>query len=641
MTEQAIAVRSELTIEELVAQVQKIQAAMQKVMTDGEHYGVIPGTKKPTLLKPGAEKLCLLFRLDPQYEVTNRQEGDHLTVESRCVLWHIPTGNRMGSGMGSCSTKESKYAFREAHRRCPECQRETIIKGKEEYGGGWLCLHPDTPVLYADYQWRAIGDAQPGDQILGFDENPGGHDIPRKFRPTTIEHVWASRQRTRRIVTEDGEILTTGQHRWLRHRPSNGPHWMPTDRLEVGRALRSIGLYTAPAITDEYRMGYLAGMTLGDGTMRYTPGQTSTVPSVAYWRVALTSRDEIALGRIVAYLAALGIDAYTRPFDGGPYSRAHQTAPLLKVEIRALGRLSVLHGLLQPRDTLGYKRGFVAGFFDAEGTGSDHLRVYQNDVAVLETFKRHAADVGFRFDVAVRDGGCSNARLRGDTLDRIRFFNQVQPALLRKAGVHGVTMHHNESRILAIEDGPMRDVVDIQTSTGTFFAGGLATHNCFQKKGGCGAKFKDGDGAIEEQATGEVANVRLPDQYNTVLKMANKRSLVAVVLNVTAASDIFTQDLEETAEPMKLMVPGIAQAPQTPPVTSPVTAPPAAPEQSVNDLRTVLLGRITGVADKMKMKAKERADLWLKHCGHSGPDTADPAALNDLYAELVKLAGPK
>jgi DNA repair photolyase len=33
----------------------------------------------------------------------------------------------------------------------------------------------------------------------------------------------------------------------------------------------------------------------------------------------------------------------------------------------------------------------------------------------------------------------------------------------------------------AIEPGPIRDVVDIQTSTGTFFAAGLATHNCYAR----------------------------------------------------------------------------------------------------------------------------------------------------------------
>lgn len=129
-----------LSIGDLREQVNLIQHVMKEVMQDGEHYGVIPGTKKPTLLKAGAEKLCLVFRLDPQYETTERTEGTHLTVVSKCTLFHIPTGKRLGSGMGSCSTRESKYAYRQASKKCPRCNGEFIIKGKDEYGGGWLCF---------------------------------------------------------------------------------------------------------------------------------------------------------------------------------------------------------------------------------------------------------------------------------------------------------------------------------------------------------------------------------------------------------------------------------------------------------------------------------------------------------------------
>jgi len=135
----SIATVHELGVEEVVAQVEKIQRVMGATMRAGEHYGVIPGTVKPTLLKPGAEKLCLTFRLDPQYEVTSAPDGEHLTVVSRCTLYHIPTGNRMGSGMGSCSTKESRYAYRQAKRSCPACGVASIIKGKAEWGGGWVC----------------------------------------------------------------------------------------------------------------------------------------------------------------------------------------------------------------------------------------------------------------------------------------------------------------------------------------------------------------------------------------------------------------------------------------------------------------------------------------------------------------------
>lgn len=137
----ALAVRDELSVEEVVAQVEKIQQVVALAMKKDEHYGVIPGTKKPTLLKPGAEKLCLTFRLDPEYVVAEQFFDDrHYYVRATCTLFHIPTGNRVASGIGSCTSRESKYAYRNAARICPECGGSFIIKGKDEYGGGWLCF---------------------------------------------------------------------------------------------------------------------------------------------------------------------------------------------------------------------------------------------------------------------------------------------------------------------------------------------------------------------------------------------------------------------------------------------------------------------------------------------------------------------
>lgn len=129
-----------LSIPDLKAQVALVHKVLQEVMKEGEDYGKIPGIEKPTIFKAGAEKLCLLFRLDPQYEIEQKQEGQHLTITSKCTLWHIPSGKRFGSGMGSCSTKESRYAYRNASRKCTSCSAEAIIKGKEEYGGGWVCF---------------------------------------------------------------------------------------------------------------------------------------------------------------------------------------------------------------------------------------------------------------------------------------------------------------------------------------------------------------------------------------------------------------------------------------------------------------------------------------------------------------------
>lgn len=135
----------ELTIEQIVAQTLKVQQCIAAVMKDGEHYGVIPGTTqegkppKKVLLKPGAEKLCLMFRLDPEYDtVTAIETPSLIRFVIRCTLFHIPTQTRIASGLGSCNSNEDKY-MRAAPKKCPSCGKTSIIKGSPQYGGGYVC----------------------------------------------------------------------------------------------------------------------------------------------------------------------------------------------------------------------------------------------------------------------------------------------------------------------------------------------------------------------------------------------------------------------------------------------------------------------------------------------------------------------
>ena len=71
---------------------------------------------------------------------------------------------------------------------------------------------------------------------------------------------------------------------------------------------------------------------------------------------------------------------------------------------------------------------------------------------------------------------------------------------------------------------------------------------CVPDKGGCGANFDPGDQAIEGQVLGRQENPDIADCFNTLGKMAAKRAHVHATLCATAASDMFTQDLEDTGE---------------------------------------------------------------------------------------------
>jgi hypothetical protein len=110
---QAISESSQLTGLQVLAQVNLIQQVLGSVMKEDEHFGVIPGTTKPTLYKAGAEKLCLTFRLSPTYKVERIEHGNgHREYIVTAQLTHIPTGNVWGEGVGSCSTLEKKYRYR-------------------------------------------------------------------------------------------------------------------------------------------------------------------------------------------------------------------------------------------------------------------------------------------------------------------------------------------------------------------------------------------------------------------------------------------------------------------------------------------------------------------------------------------------
>jgi ssDNA-binding Zn-finger/Zn-ribbon topoisomerase 1 len=110
-------------------------------------YGKIPGAgEKRVLLKAGAEKLNTYFGHQVTFEAVRIVEdwtGKDYDGEPffyylmKCRL--LRQGQIVAEGDGSCNSRESKYRYRKAERVCPTCGQPAIIKGKAEYGGGWLC----------------------------------------------------------------------------------------------------------------------------------------------------------------------------------------------------------------------------------------------------------------------------------------------------------------------------------------------------------------------------------------------------------------------------------------------------------------------------------------------------------------------
>lgn len=133
-----------ISVERIIARVKKIRQIRDEVMKKDVHFGKIPGVKKDSLLKPGAETLCMAFGLSPKFKFEETRDGDHLECVVTCTLYG-PSGNEAGDGIGSCSTRESKYAYRTGERTCPTCNSATIFRSKKRDNDrskdppGWFC----------------------------------------------------------------------------------------------------------------------------------------------------------------------------------------------------------------------------------------------------------------------------------------------------------------------------------------------------------------------------------------------------------------------------------------------------------------------------------------------------------------------
>lgn len=76
-------------------------------------YAVIPGTKKKTLLQPGAEKLCQLFGLRPEFELVFKEidfETNFVMFSYKCRIIHIQSGKIIAENDAICNSQETKYA---------------------------------------------------------------------------------------------------------------------------------------------------------------------------------------------------------------------------------------------------------------------------------------------------------------------------------------------------------------------------------------------------------------------------------------------------------------------------------------------------------------------------------------------------
>jgi DNA repair photolyase len=371
--------------------------------------------------------------------------------------------------------------------RVPEASRVPFRWTINPYRGCshscFYCVGGDTPILMADGRSKPIAEVRAGDAIYGT-VRAGNY---RRYVVTHVLAHWSTVKPAYRVTLEDGtELIASGDHRFLTDRgwkhvsgSEQGRDRRP--HLTVNNKLMGTGRFASPPQKGtDYRRGYLCGMIRGDGHLgSYVYSRPGRVLGDVYrFRLALVDLEAIQRAR--RYLAELSVATDEFVFQQAVAGR--RTVHAIRTQARA-GVAAIEEIISWPRTpTIEWRKGFLAGIFDAEGSHSSVVRISNTDRQIVDQISACLATLGFAF-VVERARPVMVVRIRGGLGERLRFFHTVDPAITRKRTIEGVALKSDAPlRVVSIEplgvDIPM---FDITTGTGDFIANGVVSHNCFAR----------------------------------------------------------------------------------------------------------------------------------------------------------------
>lgn len=351
------------------------------------------------------------------------------------------------------------------------------------------CLSGDTPILMADGTTRRLEGLRAGDEIYGT-VRQGWY---RRYVKTRVLAHWSVIKPAYQVTLEDGtELIASGNHRFLTERgwkfvTGRGTGGQQRPHLTTGNKLMGSGAFACTPDTDrDYRQGYLCGLIRGDGHLAsYHYARAGRAHGDQHqFRLALC--DGEALQRVRQFLREFAIDTHEFLFQAAVGSRRRMYA--IRTHVQA--GVERIHSCIAWPDgpSLSWRRGFLAGIFDAEGSYSGgSLRISNTDETILREiatcFER--LDFAFSLEYPHKTQGkpISVVRLRGGLREHLRFFHSTDPAIRRRCSIEAQAVKNSAVlRVAGIKSlNGARRLYDITTGTGDFIANGVVSHNCYAR----------------------------------------------------------------------------------------------------------------------------------------------------------------
>jgi pyruvate/2-oxoacid:ferredoxin oxidoreductase alpha subunit len=323
------------------------------------------------------------------------------------------------------------------------------------------CFSKDAKVLMKDLSYKPINEIKIGDEVLGKDKkgNLKFTRVMRTFRRTADKLV--------KLKMKGFELVCTPEHRFYHH-PTHS-HWVKAENLK-NKELHWFGYGFDE--NKEFKRGWLAGMSDGDGCFfRDKENRFS---------FKLKVKDAELVNTFIKWSEEFGFAV--RETDCNK-KRGFFTAILTRNK-----ETERLQKFLEKSKDNDFYRGYLAGIYDAEGSGPFKVKqavIYNSNKSLVEFISKILRELKISFKVY-----SDNRRGRYYTRDNYHikinnvpeFFVKCRPVLERKReNILRMTIKSVKSRLEildVVKINEKTEVYNLETETNNYIVNGLLAHNC-------------------------------------------------------------------------------------------------------------------------------------------------------------------
>lgn len=327
------------------------------------------------------------------------------------------------------------------------------------------CFSKDAQVLMADLTYKPINKIKIGDAVLGKD-NRGNlvyTNVKKLYSRFADDLV--------RLRSDKFDLLCTPEHRFYYR---NGhDHWTEAKKLK-NKNLHWLGYGFDN--NDEYKRGWLTGVSDGDGCF-FKDKQNR-------FKFSLKVKDEEMVDNFILWSNYFGF-----PLRKATYM---EKEGYYIAVITSNSRGKEFESFLNKNNcTNDFRRGYLAGMYDAEGTGPFKVKqavIYNNNKELIKFISDSLKllDISFKVYVDTRRGGFhinDNYHVKINNVPE--FFIRCRPIISRKRdNLLRMTLKSVKSRVKideVIEVHQKTKVYNIETGTNNYIVNGLLAHNCDQQ----------------------------------------------------------------------------------------------------------------------------------------------------------------